>query len=155
MELKVRIMGFFSKLLGADLKSNSINIVTNLLQHQIEYGFMTDNPKDVATYLVNRIWKKAPDVFEGRFGQSPFKLTVAIYALVKGYKKYPQGATKDAIFISIGNAFSEIHMNGAKYPLNSLDIELLNEADTICIKITEKLKADPLFQEVNEIMYKS
>ncbi len=142
-------MGLFSNFFGG-LKSDSINIVTNLLKHQVEYGFMDDDPKTVATQLVNNVWNNAPDVFEGKFGQSPFKLTVAIYALVKGYDLYPKGATKDAILTSIGNAFSEIQMNGAKYPLNSLDQELLQEADTISINIMKKVSSDPLFKEVSE-----
>lgn len=148
-------MGFFSKILGNDLKSNSINITANLLRHQVEYSFMNDDPKTVATQLVNNVWTKAPDVFEGKFGQSPFKLTVAIYALVKGYDLYPKGATKDAILISIGNAFAEIQMNGAKYPLNSLDQELIQEADTIFVNIMQQVQSDPMYQEVSNMMNKS
>nr|WP_321266891.1 hypothetical protein [uncultured Sulfurimonas sp.] len=148
-------MSFFSKILGTDLKSNSITITTNLLRHQVEYGFMNDDPRTIATQLVNNVWTNAPDVFEGKFGQSPFKLTVAIYALVKGYELYPKGATKDAILISIGNAFAEVQMNGAKYPLNSLDQELLQEADTICVNIMKEVQANPLYQEVNNMMNKA
>jgi len=148
-------MGFFSKILGSDLKSNSINITTNLLKHQVEYGFMNDNPRTVATQLVNNVWTKAPDVFEGKFGQSPFKLTVAIYALVKGYELYPKGGTKDAILASIGNGFSEVQMNGAKYPFNSLDQELLQEADSICVNIMKEVQADPLYQEVSNMINKA
>ena len=144
-------MGFFSIILGTDLKSNSMYIVNNLLQYQVDNGFMNDNPKKVAIYLVNRIWKKTPDIFNGKFGQSPFKLTVAIYALVKGYKKYPKGPTKSAIFSSICNAFADINQNRDNYPLNSLDIKLLRKADKICNKIIKDFKKEPTYHEIKEL----
>jgi len=142
-------MGFFSKLLGRDLKSTSIQVITNLLQHLVDNAYMAIVPRPVAIDLVNNIWNKAPDVFDGKFGQSPFKLTVALYALVKGYERYQDGQTKEAILISIVNVFSEIQVNGAKYPLNSLDMELIKEADMVATKIMNKYQEDPLYIQAN------
>ena len=141
-------MGFFSKLLGRDLKSNSINIVMNLLQHQVEHGLMDANPRQVAIELINNVWSKSPDIFEGRFGQLPFKLTVAIYSLVKGYELYPQGGTKMAILMSIRNVYDEIQVNGNKYPLNGLDRELLKEVDMINSRIVQEFQSDSLYKEM-------
>lgn len=142
-------MGLFNNIFSG-LKSDSIDIITNLL----ELSFIDDNPKQVAKYLVNNVWNRTPDIFEGKFGQHPFKLVVAIYALVKGYDLYPKGSVKDAILISIGIASKELQVNYLKYPLNSLDLELIQEADEICTDIMQKVQSNPLFQDINSLLNK-
>lgn len=116
----------FSGIYNIYKKTEAAVIVQNLLQMQTCALIGDLDPKITANELVSLAWELKPDIFGGRFGQRPHKITSASYALALGLDLYKyRTMNKVAILNSLGNIIREIGANGSLYPLNSLDIQLI------------------------------
>jgi len=122
-------MALFSGIKSTYKKSEAAVVVQNLLEHQAKAGLFELEPASLANKLVATVWDQKPDVFDGKFGQRPHKITVAASALANGIHLFgdddPNGY---ALILSLGNILSELEVNGRLYPLNSLDLKLLEDA---------------------------
>ena len=61
-------------------------VVSNLLEHYTASGplELDASPAKTANRLIEEVWHRMPDIFEGKFGHRPHKLTVAGVALSQG-----------------------------------------------------------------------
>lgn len=124
-------MGLFRGLTNTYKKSEAAVVVQNLLEYINRGGGMLEGqPAKLANELVGSVWDSKPDLFGGRFGQRPHKVSVASAALAcglaTGQRRYPN----DWMWfgVALGNLLSDIKVNGRLYPFNSLDQQLLEES---------------------------
>ncbi len=52
----------------------------------------------------------------------------------------------------LGNILNEVSVNGKLYPLNNLDMDLLDTASKTFTRISEEFAASPLGQEIDNLM---
>lgn len=146
-------MGLFRGIKSAYKKSEAAVVVQNLLERQARLGLLDRDPAKLANELVGAVWDSKPDVFEGKFGQRPFKITVAASALANGIGLFKDGdPNRDALVISLGNILSELESNGRLYPLNSLDGELIESSLAFFSEIASEFSESPIADEVDSII---
>ena len=143
-------MGLFGGIKSTYKKSEAAVVVQNLLEHQASVGLFELDPAKAANKFIELIWDSKPDLFDGKFGQRPHKITVAASALANATQLFDiDDLNGNAIVISLGNILSEIEMNGRLYPFNSLDGQLLEEAMAIFSEISQKFADSPLSDELD------
>lgn len=146
-------MGLFRGIKSAYKKSEAAVVVQNLLENQARLGLLNRDPAKFANELIGAVWDSKPDVFEGKFGQRPFKITVAASALANGIDLLKDGdPNRDALVMSLGNILSELETNGRLYPLNSLDGELIDASMATFTKIANEFSESPIANEVDRII---
>ena len=139
-------------------KSEAAVVVQKLLEIQAIAGLFDKDCAAYAQVLVDAAWSEKPTVFDGSFGQRPFKLSVAATALANGLSHLKgntsqvrsDSSTRDALVLSLGNIFLEVETNGNLYPLNSLDHQLLEDAKTVYIEVSEEMTSSSDAREVTE-----
>jgi hypothetical protein len=146
-------MGLFSGIKSTYKKSEAAVVVQNLLEHQANVGLFDLDPAKLANKLVEIVWDSKPDVFDGKFGQRPHKITVAASALANGIELFDDGdLNRNALVLSLGNILSELETNGRLYPLNSLDHQLIEASMSIFAEIAQEFSESPLAGEIDEFM---
>jgi hypothetical protein len=146
-------MGFFSGIKDMNKKVEAAVIVQNLLEIQVNAGTFSSDPQNFATRLVNMAWDKKPDLFNGGFGQRPFKLAVAASAFSNGVTQFNDDPSiKVALVISLGNIFLELQTNRRLYPLNSLDDQLLEDALVVFKENMKKMSETPLAEGFRSLL---
>jgi uncharacterized protein YecT (DUF1311 family) len=138
-------MSIFGGIKNIIKKTEAELILENLLQIQFKVLYIHENPSRLAEKLVSEVWQSQPDVFDGKFGQRPFKLTVAAAALSYAIKRLDKdNPNRVALIMSLGNLFSELEVNEKLYPLNSLDHKLLEESlGVLKLEMSEILNSSP------------
>lgn len=150
-------MGFFSGVKDIYKKSEAAVLVQNLLEHQARIGLLSADPAKLANHLVEVVWQVRPDLFSGKFGQRPHKLSVAASALAFPLRHLKNGAVeRDALILSLATLLSELNVNGRLYALNSLDETLLEEAVATFAHVTKEHRVTvPLVRESIACAYSS
>tara|TARA_R110000851_G_scaffold226470_2_gene379303 strand:+ start:658 stop:1320 length:663 start_codon:yes stop_codon:yes gene_type:complete len=120
-------MGLFNGIKSAYKKSEAILVVKKLLEHKARIGLFYLEPSSLAESLVEVEWSSKPDIYNGKFGQWPHKISVAASALANGIWSISE-PNKSAIILSLGDIFAELEVNRRLFPLNSLDDELLESS---------------------------
>jgi hypothetical protein len=148
-------MGIFGGIKDTYKKSEAAVVVQNLLEHQVKVGFYELNHAKVANQLVEYTWNKMPDIYGGKFGQRPHKLTVAASALINGISLASKDdVNRTALITSLRNLLAEIDTNGEFYPFNSLDHKLLEKCSTGFIEVMQEYSdSEPEDLEEPEIKY--
>lgn len=145
-------MRLFSGIKDTFKKSEAAVVVQNLLEMQQKSGLFDSDPATSATKLIDAIWTKSPHLFDGRFGQRPHKISLAASAFANAIEVLGNTNPNSNCFaICLGNIINEVSVNGKLYPLNNLDMDLLNSAAKIFAKFSEDLAASPLGREVNRL----
>lgn len=146
-------MGLFGGIKSTYKKSEAAVVVQNLLEIQSKVGLLDLDPAKLANKLVEAVWNSKPDVFDGKFGQRPHKLTVAACALAYGIEHFEDSDTnRNALILSLGNIISEFEKNGGLYPFNSLDHQLFDASMSIFAEIAREFSESPLAKEADHIM---
>lgn len=134
-------------------KSEAAVIVQNLLEMQQKSGLFDNDPASSATSLVDAVWTKNPHLFDGRFGQRPHKISLAASAFSNAIDVLKVGNPNSNCFaMCLGNILNEVSVNGKLYPLNNLDMDLLDTAAKTFTRISEEFAASPLGQEIDDLM---
>jgi len=142
-------MGLFDGVRNTWRKSEAAVVVQNLLEIQVQNGLSVLDPAKTANQLVGVVWDSKPDIFNGKFGQRPHKISVAAAALVQGLHVYPSGNPEHApIGLALGMVLQEVAIKGRLYPLNSLDETLLEAAVAAYTLSAERVINDPLNAEL-------
>lgn len=123
------MMGLFNRAKAALKMSHAAVVVQNLLEHQAKCGLFDLNPAACANELVSAVWQGKPDVFSGRYGQWPHKISTAAIALAVGVKRMKDGnPNRNAVLLALGTVLAEVERNGNLYPFTRLDEQLLESA---------------------------
>jgi len=146
-------MGLLGGVKSRYKKSEAAVVVQKLLEHQTHVGMFDLDPAMVANRLVGNVWRTKPNIFDGKFGQRPHKITVAASALAYGIEMFDDGDTnRIALVLSLCRVLTEVETNGRLYPLNSLDNQLLEVSAEIFSEISKKISESPLAQEIDKFM---
>ncbi|WP_024929238.1 hypothetical protein [Methylophilus sp. OH31] len=135
-------MGIFSGIKNTYKKSEAAVVVQNLLEHQARAGLFDQDPAATATQMIECAWKEFPDIFNGKFGQRPHKISVAAFAFANLIVRFNDNEitnVRAAVIFSLGNILSELEVNSRLYPLNSLDHYLIENSTDVYLKSTEGL----------------
>ncbi|RCW85444.1 hypothetical protein [Phyllobacterium bourgognense] len=132
--------------------SEAAVVVQNLLQISLRAGL--GNPAADCAQMANNMvaiaWKDRPDLFSGKFGQRPHKISVAAAALAEGVKIKPL----PGVILALGNLLTEVETNGRLYPLHSVDHVLIEEALKVFLSAAEEQRT-PLDDEIDQMMNNS
>jgi len=112
-----------------------------LLERQVRAGLFDRDPARIANLLVHSAWSKKPELFDGNRGQRPHKIATAAFALAAGIEGAREVSSEPpyALVICLGTILSEVQTNGHLYPLNSLDVMLIESAAVTYAKAAEEL----------------
>ena len=127
-------MSLFSGITDAYKKSEAAVVVQNLLEHQARVGLLDADPRELANRLVSLVWDAKPDMFGGKFGQRPHKLSVAAAALANGFNQFNDDLNQGALLIALGNLLTKLEINGHLYSLNVIDHTLIGAAASIFVE---------------------
>jgi uncharacterized protein with von Willebrand factor type A (vWA) domain len=133
-------MGFFGHLKTRWRMSQGAVVVEKLLEIQ-QNDFLVDlDPMRTANHLVQLAWTQLPDVFEGRFGQYPHKMTTAAVALANGIESKHPGDNLRLVYASALHALlTDYKINGDLYPLNSMDHRLIENAQKVFDRVNDEV----------------
>lgn len=151
----VVFIGFKFNIIGTviDIYKKSIASlpVQTLLEHQKKRGLFEGDANAISNQLIERAWDNKPDIFQGKFGQRPHKLSTSTYALALGAQRstLEQDNNAPALTMALGNALIELNTNGNLYPFQNIDHELNNQSMAIYIELTEKYNNPKLAEELS------
>lgn len=145
-------MGLFSGIKNTYKKSEAAVIVQNLLEELKQNGLFDSDPAIVANKLVEAAWETRPDVFSGKYGERPHKLSLAAYSLANAIDKLDRDSrTRATLQIPFGQLMREIVRNAKSYPFNEVDHILLSGAAQLFDQLTAEMHEDPLSKEMPEM----
>lgn len=136
-------MRLFGGIISTFKKSEAAIVVQNLLSHQAKIGLFAKDPAEIATILISNVWNAKPDIFNGKFGKRPHKLSTAAAALSREIAGMDFDHPDFASFqICLGNILREYDTNGGLYSLSNIDHSLLKVALETLISKSEQLESD-------------
>lgn len=126
-------------------KSQAAVVIENILSDVVEIPLEQITFSAMANNLIRRVWESNPDLFDGKLGQRPHKLTVAACAMASGLECFERNSTNyRVLLLSLGVAINEIRANGQSYKFSPTDTVLLNFSYSIFDRETEKAAESPL-----------
>ena len=132
-------MGFFNSIKSNWKQYEAVVVLSELLEDQVTHGNFTSDPRQTAKLLISKIWSERPDIFNGKFGQRPHKLTVSAMSLAYALESLsPENINFIGLRIVLANLLEEWRNNGSSYPLNTLDNKLLKAAGQILIQLSNR-----------------
>jgi hypothetical protein len=148
------VLAFFSGvprgIISIQRKSLAAAAIQALLEQQAGLGMKLSNrsPADAAREYVEAAWDSKPDVFNGRFGQRPHKISVVVYALALAAKRLNRQSGEFLEVMQAGcAAFSEVETNRHFYPLTKTDAALIKEAMEMFVPIADAEEKEALQDE--------
>jgi hypothetical protein len=134
-------------------KAEASVVIQNLLQDQADSGFFDDDPASTANLIVSKAWDLVPQLFDGRFGQRPHKLSVAAVSLAMMVEKLPDTSRYHApLMVCLGTLLEGVAANEILLPLTPLDQRLLQKAGEVFSEKGEELGASLLGQEIDDLL---
>ncbi len=134
-------------------KSEAAVIVQNLLQLRKNEGGYYGDPASEATNLVKSVYEVTPELFNGKRGLRPHKLSFAAQALAYGLKDASGDSRKTLVFLAcLEQVLQEVEKNQILYPLNQLDQTLLGDALLVFEEQSTLYNQSPLGKEMNNIL---
>lgn len=122
-------------------KSEAAVLVQQALDHHILMGMKPFDTDKVSNALVALVWDRKPDLFEGKMGKRPHKMSVAAIALATGLHEFEDGGVaQKTILLALGAVLMEIANNGRFYDLGGADQWMIDRADQAYGEISEKLQ---------------
>lgn len=120
-------------------KSEAAVIVQQVLEAHAAFGPPPFNPATLANELVALVWSWKPDIFEGRLGKQPHKMSVAATALTAGLLKFSNDSDAELIVhLSLGAVLLDLLNNEPFYDLAGPDRWLIDRANEAYTLLTEK-----------------
>lgn len=122
-------MGLFDGIKNTYKKSEAAAVLQNLLEDLQRSGLFDGPTAPTASFLIDTAWKSKPDIFNGKFGQHPHKLSAVAYTLaISTIPLDKNSALRNSLIIALGKVVQEVEANGSLYPFNRIDDTLLNTA---------------------------
>jgi len=144
------MLGWFKNTLH---KSHGAVVAQNLIEMHAKTLWIDIDAHATATRLVAEAWDDNPDLFDGRYGQRPHKISVAAAALSRPFVLGIENREKLNLFaMCIGSILAELEKQGNRYPLSGLDHEILQAAGRHFEAYAEEFEASPLSQEIDSLL---
>lgn len=111
-------------------KSDAAASIQVILEKQKGFLLFNGDPATTASKYVQEAWESKPDVFNGKFGGRPHKLSVIIYSLALAAQKLDKEKNLNfsSAMVGLSEVISELEVNSGYYPLSDLDKSLIDEA---------------------------
>lgn len=120
-------------------KSEAALLVQQALEARMEYCPRPFNPDKLSSALVAKVWDHKPDIFDGKLGKAPHKMSVAAIALASGLYDYDHDEDmRLPIQLALGIVLTEVVNNGRFYNLSGADHYLLELADKACSEVAKR-----------------
>lgn len=112
-------------------KALATDIVERCLKHSISLiGLKNVRLKNNANLLVRAVYKKSPDVFNGKRGEPPHDAIFAMRAFMNAVSETPEDALDFKLYMTcLEQMIQDIKINEVFYSLTKLDNKLLSEAE--------------------------
>jgi hypothetical protein len=137
-------------------KSSAAVVARTFLEQTAKEGFSNLPSADTAASLVEVVWEAEPKLFNGHYGQRPFKLTVAAAAFAQGIRNSRYDLHEKFSFaVCLGKILHIFQREGNRFPLNGIDHELLGRANRVYSTFSEEVSDTPLAKEISELMDKA
>lgn len=122
-------------------KSEAALLVQQAFEARMAYCLSPFDADKLSTALVAKVWDYKPDIFEGKLGKAPHKMSVAAIALANGAYDYDHDDDmRLPIQLALGLVLTEVVNNGRFYNLGGADHYLLELADKAFAEIAKKRK---------------
>lgn len=109
--------------------SSAAIVVQNLLERQRSTGLFDVDPKALSHRLVAQVVSQDRDMFNGKKGPKPHRISVAALALAQGMRNLDRHSDDyAACFLSTGMILLDMEENGGNYPLTNKDAAFLELA---------------------------
>lgn len=113
-------------------------VVQQVLQAHIAFGVPPFDPAEVARRLVAQVWHQKPDMFAGKFGKRPHKVSVAAIALAQGLREFGEGSeAQEIVRLALGAVMIDVATNGRLYDFSGVDGALLELAQKAYLEASE------------------
>ncbi|MBW6453784.1 MAG: hypothetical protein K0A92_08405 [Methyloprofundus sp.] len=133
-------MGILGSVKSNFKKSEAAVIIQKLLEMQAGLGTFVGNPAKSATLIIANAWNNKPDIFNGKFGQRPHKMSAAATAFAIAIEEMsPENPHYLPIIFAFSRLIEDYELNGELYPFSSMDIKLLNSARQTFIQVSNSL----------------
>lgn len=131
-------MGIFTSIKDGFKKSEAAMIVSSLFETQKNAGIFQYDAATVANKLVADLWNQKPDVFSGKFGLRPHKLSVAAAALSHGiYLFQDELSLRRSCMVALAEILKTAELNSGLYDFNRIDHTLLQAATEMFVEAAE------------------
>ena len=118
-------MGLFTEIGNIWAKSNSAIIVENYLR-QHEPSLPPEDSKAMASICVNKSWEIYPDVFDGKYGQRPHKIVIALVGMTQVINSTERNHQSfQLMLLSTVNLYRDILANSELLPLKNIDYKMI------------------------------
>lgn len=132
-------MGLFDGVKRTVRMSQAAAVVREVLDQVTKSGVLAGDPQALTTRLVALCWAQQPDVFDGKFGNPPHKISTAAIALAAGFHEYrDQPEIRSTLLIALCEVMKEVELRGHLYPFHNLDVALLRRAEEAMVKEDEE-----------------
>ncbi|TVP71442.1 MAG: hypothetical protein EA339_09975 [Rhodobacteraceae bacterium] len=139
------IKNTYHKSLGATVAQNLLEMHAKNLDREID-------PHMIANRLVEAAWVEKAQLFDGSFGQRPFKSSIAAAAFGKALRDDGFDFDQRCLYaMCLGSILQEIEINGHLYPLNGIDQEILQKCVTDFHSFSEEFAESPLGKDADYI----
>ncbi|WP_165905346.1 hypothetical protein [Rhodovulum euryhalinum] len=134
-------------------KSLGAVVAQNLLEMHARRFYLQIDAQMVANRLVEAAWSENEHLFDGRYGQRPFKSSIAAAAFGKALRDRSEDFEQLCLYgMCLGTILQEIEVNGHRYPLNGIDLEILEKNAEVLRFFSEDLENSQFGQEIGRIL---
>jgi hypothetical protein len=109
--------------------SSAAVVAQNLLEKQRSTGLLDIEPKSLSNRLVSQVVAQDRDLFNGKKGPKPHKISLAALALAQGLRDFDRNSDEyAACFLSTGVILMDLERNGGNYAFTAKDAAFLEMA---------------------------
>lgn len=109
-------------------KAEAAAIIQTGLEDQNRLGYFTGDPAKTANRIVLRAWDFQPEIYDGRFGVRPHKLTIAVTSLILAVEETgPYHEQTPSLMLVLGALLQGLASNELLLPLVQLDFKLIEQ----------------------------
>lgn len=120
-------------------KSEAALLVQQALEHHMPFGSRPFDPDKQSTLFVARVWDHKPDVFEGKLGKPPHKMSIAAFALATALRDFEDDDEAEiAILLALGAVLLDLFDNEPFYDLAGADRWLIERANQAYCEVVER-----------------
>jgi hypothetical protein len=148
-------MGFFKGIKDNYKKSEAAVVIQNLLEEASRMDMFPGNAAKTANLLVGGAWDELGEVLDGRRGLRPHKIAVAAISIARAIELEDANkafSPSHTLAFCLSKILAEVGQNGVLYPLNPLDMKLLNMAGETFSQFASATESSPIGQEVSDLM---
>lgn len=124
-------MGILTTLKSFYIKNRIATMIRSILEKQNILETSNHQYSTVAHEMVDKVWRRSPDIFDGKGGHRPHNIVIAAYALGVALDETDGDLGNNnvlGVMLALGAILDEIQVNGPLYNFQAMDIVLMQIA---------------------------